>query len=442
MELGLFQQQTMKLVMTQELRQAITILQYSRQELTQFIREQAMENPLIDLQEPSFEGVERFSPSYGNVPSQKTEDYNPFDFIKADQGGMVEDLLEQARYLNVDETTYKRLTYLIWLLDDDGYLPTNIVDETAEELRLPKEEIERVLSFLQQLEPPGIGARDLKECLLLQIHRIDPDDRLAKKLVTHYLPLLAERKWERLAEELSVSREEVRDAAELIRGLQPKPGSVYHREPLHIMQPDLTIEKVEGRYRVILHDDFLPTIRPNRQYDALLTKTASHEASQYIREKYKQMTWLMKSIEQRRATLINVTEMIARRQTSFLEKGPHHLAPLTLREVADELDIHESTVSRAVRGKSVQTPVGLYELRSFFTSKVNTADGEGTSSTSVKLVIKELIEKEDPKKPLSDQKIATVLKEQHDIAVSRRTVAKYRDQLNIPSSTKRKTSSL
>ncbi|HET7578237.1 MAG TPA: RNA polymerase factor sigma-54, partial [Bacillales bacterium] len=330
----------------------------------------------------------------------------------------------------------------ILLLDDDGYLPENVVAETAEELRLSEKEIEQVLWLLQKLEPAGIGARNLKECLILQINRIDPADNLARGIVECQLSLLAEKSWGRLADEFSVSVGDVEEAAALIQTLNPKPGSVYDTGKTRFTEPDLTVIKEENRYVVVLHDDFLPTIRLSPHYNAFLSNKGKNEAAEYVQNKYKQMMWLVKSIEQRRMTLVNVTEMIVRKQQRFLENGMRYLVPMTLKEVADELDIHESTVSRAVRNKMIQTPNGLYELKSFFTSRVNTSSGEGTSSASVKLLIKDMIRQEDGKHPFSDQKIASVLENDHGIAVSRRTVAKYREQMNISSSTKRKKSYL
>ncbi|HEU5139065.1 MAG TPA: RNA polymerase factor sigma-54 [Bacillales bacterium] len=442
MELGLFQQQTVKLVMTQELRQAISILQYSRQELTQFIQEQALENPLIELEEPAFDQGGSDLAAYKTSTYRGNDDYNPFDFIKDDRYSLKEDLAQQARCLNLDEPVYKRLLYFILLLDDDGYLPANITTEAAEELRRPEAEIEEILLLLQKLDPPGIGARSLKECLALQIKQTAPDDDLALIIVENHLTLLADRSWQELASLLSVSMEEAKEAGSLIQRLNPKPGALYNTEKPSFMQPDLTVEKAEDHYKIVLHDDFLPVVRLNPFYRSYLSGTEKNEAGQYIREKYKQMMWLVKSIEQRRITLTRVMETIVRKQRGFLEKGMRDLVPMTLKEVADELDVHESTVSRAVRGKSVQTPQGQYEMKSFFTSKVQTNNGGSTSSTSVKILIRDMIKEENMKHPLSDQKIATALKTDNGIAVSRRTVAKYREQMRISSSSKRKKSYL
>lgn len=431
MELGLFQQQTMKLVMTNELRQAISILQFSRQELAEFIQEQALENPLIELKEPSFE------PSGGTYSSRSDPAYNPFDHIQAPEFDLKDDLLQQARYLNLDERTYKLVAYLIQLLDEDGYLITDI-EEVSAELRRPAEDVERALAILQKLEPAGIGARSLQECLLLQIERSAPDNEIAKQIVVNHLDLLAGQQWQTLAESLSASADAVHNAAVLIKQLQPKPGANFTKETTEFIIPDLTIKKEQGKFVVIIHDQFLPKIQYNSQYKGFLSKSIQSDASDYVHQKYKQMNWLVKSIEQRQITLLRVTEAIIQRQVDFLEYGAHRLSPLTLKEISIQLDIHESTVSRAVKGKYAQTPLGLLELKSFFNSKIKTNRGEDVSSTSVKSLIKVMIDTENRKRPLSDERIASALKKENHISISRRTVAKYRSELSIPSSSKRK----
>lgn len=436
MELGLFQQQTLKPFMTQELRQAISILQYSRQELTQYIREQALENPLIELSEPTYDSC---AVSKGASTSRGNQDYNPFDFIKDERNGLREDLLQQAHYLKLDAPTAKRLAYMILILDDNGYLPAGVTSEIAEDLRLPEGEVERVLSLLQKLDPPGVGARDLRECLLLQIERLATDSGLIHEMVSSHLHLLAKKRWAELASVLSVSIDEIHEAATWIQTtLRPRPGSIFDTEKPRFVVPDLTVKKTEGRYKIIIHDSFLPTIRVNREYDPYLAKKTGDEASLYVHEKYKQVTWLIKSIEQRRLTLLNVTEIIIRKQRGFLDYGFRSLKPMTLREVADEAGVHESTVSRAIRNKNMQTPFGVCEMRSFFTSKLRAKNGDDTSSASVKTLIKEIVDDEDGQRPFSDQKITAHLKSVHGISVSRRTIAKYREQLHIPASSQRK----
>jgi RNA polymerase sigma-54 factor len=431
MELGLFQQQTMKLVMTNQLRQAISILQYSRQELTEFIQEEALENPLIELKEPSFEE--------SGTPFQKRTDetYNPFDHIEGKGFDLKEDLLQQGRCLHLSGQMHKLVAYLIHYVDDDGYFQADIA-EIAEEIRRPAEDAQQALAIVQKLEPAGIGARNLQECLLLQIDRHAPDNTIAKEIVANGLELLAEQKWEVLATRLSVPIQSVEEAGQLIRQLQPRPGAGYTKETPNFIIPDLTIKKEQGSYVVMIHDQYLPKVRLNRQYSGLLAQTPQNETSRYVHEKYKQMNWLVKSIEQRQLTLLRVTEAIVNKQYKFLNEGPRALIPLTLKEIAEGIDVHESTVSRAVKGKYAQTPLGLYELKSFFNSKVNTNKSQGVSSMSVKLLLKEMVTSENNGHPLSDQKISAMLKKENDIAISRRTVAKYREELNIPSSSKRK----
>lgn len=443
MELGLFQQQTMKLAMTQQLRQAITLLQYSSQELVEFIQEQALENPLMDLEEPAADHSRVSSAfdsgSYRTRTSRKDDAYNPFDHICDEiQNPLKEDILQQARYLNLAAETYKIVEYLADLLDDDGYLPENVIAETAVALHRSTEKVENALVMLQKLEPAGIGARNLKECLVIQIRQKAPEDDLAQAMVATYLPQVAEKNWRMVAEACEVSIGEVEDAAAFITALQPRPGSMYATEEPTLTRPDLTIEEAGEAFVVLLHDDFMPAIRRNHQYDTLLADQSQNDASRYIHHKNQQLKWLMKSIEQRRITLTRVTEAIAKKQIQFLRRGSHFLVPLTLRDIAEELGIHESTVSRAIRQKTVQTPAGLFELKSFFASRVNTVSGEDLSSASVKALIRDMITKENQSKPLSDQKIADELETTEGITLSRRTVAKYREEQQIPSSGKRK----
>ncbi|HET7657702.1 MAG TPA: RNA polymerase factor sigma-54 [Bacillales bacterium] len=432
MKLGLFQQQTTKLVMTQELKQAISLLKYSQQELIEFIREQEMENPLIDFQESSIQDI-RVPPSQ---PSQTKT--SSLDWIKDDRAGMKDDLLHQARCLKIHPDRLEPLFYLIDLLDDDGYLPESAVTNMVGHLRLPESEAESALSVLQQLEPAGIGARSLQECLYLQMLRKDPDNELALNIIQYDLETFAEKKWQELAGKYRKPVDAVQKVAAVIQSLQPKPGSLFQKEKPQYVQPDLTVLHDNGRYTVKMHGDLAPLIRLNQSYHSFMKGNLEQDAFEYVQQKYRRFLWLQKSIEQRKVTLMRVTECIFRKQHRFLEKGMLALVPMTLRDVAYDLDIHESTVSRAVRNKWVQTPHGLRELKAFFSSKVSAGLGEETSSTKVKILLKTMISEEDGKRPYSDQQLASRLQDRHGIRLSRRTVAKYREQLHIPSSTKRK----
>ncbi|MFC4619604.1 RNA polymerase factor sigma-54 [Camelliibacillus cellulosilyticus] len=439
MELKPLQQQTLKLHMTTELRQAISILQYSTQELIQYLRDMTLENPLIDFQEPEFIGTAHLYDSFsvkGRKGNPKTP-ADPMSFIEAKPASLQEELMDQARWSSTDDRTFQTLAYLILQLDEDGYFREDL-ETTATQLNRSLDEVDAALRHVQTFEPAGIGARNLKECLLLQIDRRHPENWVAQALVRDHLNGVAEQKWAYLARELSISEEEIQRAAGLIRTLNPKPADAFAKESTAFITPDLFVEKAGYDYTIGVFDHSLPTIRLNHEYDSLLASPPQGDLSKYLYQKYKQVNWLIKSIEQRRETLIKVATTIMRKQRSFLTNGTMFLAPLTLREVADDVGVHESTVSRAIREKYIQTPQGVFELKTFFSSKVKTEGLSELSSTSVKLLIKEMIKQEDKHHPFSDQKISETLKTAKGIRLSRRAVAKYRLELNIPSSNKRK----
>lgn len=430
MELKALQHQTLKLNMTAELRQAISILQFSSQELSDFIHEQALENPLIELQEPKMSGD--FIRSHAH--HKKSENKDLIGLI-ADSGTCLkDDLLQQARMLSIDKNILQIVSYMIMQLDDDGYLRDDLED-MGREIGQSEENILKALDFLQSLEPAGIGARNLEECLLLQTLL---ENDLIQNLIKNHLVDIARGDFESIHEQLSVPLDEIKAAVVKIQSLNPRPGRIESKDRPEYIRPDLVVEKTLDGYEVFLTENRLPSIGLNQDYNHFLTSSVKSEATGYIHQKYKQYLWLVKSIEQRRTTLLNVTRQVMNHQRRFLEWGPKAMAPLTLREVADELEIHESTVSRAVKQKYIQTPYGIFELKAFFTSKIKTASFNDVSSMSVKLLIKELIEGEDHNNPLSDQNIVDLLQNTKGIEISRRAIAKYRTALKIPSSAKRK----
>ena len=441
MELGLFQKQTTKLVMTTELRQAITILQYSTLELADYLKEEALENPLMELKENSSwenalsgdsSSIAYRKPAY----NQDDEKRSPLDQIRSKDDHLHARLLEQVRDLSLSKRERSILIFLVENINDAGYLTVSL-DEAARLLHVHENDVVRAFERFRMFDPPGVGARSLQECLLWQLESLGHDSLLAEDIVAHDLDLFANKKWNELAKKYDVTLKDIQEAADLIQSLDPKPGASFGDDTTRYLIPDITVEHVEGKYIVTINDYLLPNIQLNRQYQYMLSQTDKSEAQTYIHEKYNKMMWLIKSIEQRRFTLLRLTEAIVEKQKEFLEKGMLYLKPMTLKEIADEIGVHESTVSRAIRNKVVQTPRGIYELKDFFTSKVQSASGEGASSKAVKLVIQSLIDKEDKRKPLSDQKIVELLKDE-GIEVSRRTVAKYRDEMKIPSSSKRK----
>ncbi|WP_347548835.1 RNA polymerase factor sigma-54 [Pseudalkalibacillus hwajinpoensis] len=427
MELGLIQKQTTKLVMTTQLQQAISILQYSTAELMEYVKEQALENPLIELQTPSWDrGVRSSRRSYSGVKQ------DPIEYAET-RRSLHDELHEQARCLKLSKKIAGIVHYLIDNIDETGYLRINDF-EVMQILKVRDSELEEAVRHVQLLDPVGIGARSLSECLYLQLNETGTMHELARNLVSENLKALASKKYKELSKQYRVSIEDIQRAADLIATLDPRPGSKWFFEKASFVVPDVMIQMKEGSYVVTLLDDELPALKVSNAYRSFETNEAAH----YLRDKYQQVTWLLKSIEQRKQTLRSIMGVFIAHQQGFLRDGISELTPMTLKEVAIEADVHESTVSRAIKSKYVQTPHGLYALKDLFTSKLAGESIEGTSSSSVKLLIKELVEKEDKLKPLSDQKIVEALHIQKGVKVSRRTIAKYRDELNIVSSSKRK----
>lgn len=445
LEIGPVQKQTMNIVMTQELRQAITLLQFSTIELSEYLERMALENPLIEIEEKNtvqnddslyqMPVMWKDEPSESGGGNDENEDYSPFDRFIDDQIEIQDYLIEQISYLDLDERKQILLRYLANNVNEAGYL-TGTYEEAASLFQITEEEYESAVAKLQQLEPAGIGARSLQECLLIQLERYYPEEALTMYVVEYYLEQLAERKWRELSKLLDVSLEKIQAMYDLIQSLDPYPGARFGKEaPGHII-PDVYVEKDGEAFVVRLNDDSLPKIRLDREYRHLLENPTVSEATEYAKRKYDQLVWLLKSIDQRQETIRRVTEAIVTFQRDFFEKGPMAIKPLTLKEVAEETDVHESTVSRTTTEKYVQTPHGLYELKYFFTTGIG--GEEKTSTMTIKQLLQQMIAEEDKKKPLSDQKIADKMKNEYGIKVSRRAIAKYRGELNILSSTKRR----
>lgn len=295
-----------------------------------------------------------------------------------------------------------------------------------------------ILLIIQDFDPLGVGARDLKECLMLQLERMGTGNSLALRIVSEHLDKMAAKRVEEIANALKASPEEVTKAFEIISSLNPKPGSPFSPEMAKYIEPEVIVRKIEGKYMVFLNDEHLPRVRINQQYkDLMETGTADKEVRDYIKEKIRSGVFLIKSIEQRQHTIFRIATEIVTKQTDFLEHGVSHLKPLTMVEIAAIIGMHETTVSRAVAGKYMQTPRGLFEIKYFFTPGIKTSDGTQISNKTVKDTIEKLIKEENPANPLSDQEIVESLKEK-SIPVARRTVAKYRLMLHIPPSHLRK----
>ncbi len=456
MGLGLYQEQTLKLVMTPELRQAITILQYSSVELNAYLHEQANENPVIELQEMSAtveaaaSRAERPLPEVdwkeiiGNratgeyVPNKNESAYNPLDHAHKSSTTLFEHLEAQLGLVKgFTDGKRKIALYVIGNLDEKGYLEIS-TEEISQRLGVAVQEVEDVLSVIQHFDPVGVGACNLEECILLQLQHAGMDDDYIVRVVKHHLTDLANNRLQKIAESIGCTLQEVQLISDRLRTLNPRPGAAYAQNDTRYVVADVTVEKVGHEYIVMVNDITAPRLTINSFYEKMLKeKSSQEEAKQFIHEKLNAAVWLAKSLEQRRLTLLRVTQAIVDLQRDFFERGVHFLKPMTQKEIAERVGLHESTISRATSNKYVQTPRGLFELKYFFTSALSTANGDAASSESVKKRIKAMIDAEDRKKPLSDQVITEMLVKE-GIEISRRTVAKYREEMMIPSSAKRK----
>jgi RNA polymerase sigma-54 factor len=427
---GLWQQQTLKLAMTQELSQAIALLQYSAQELTAFLEDKALENPLLQIDNGN---MNPFIDRNRNRQKHRTAERDWIDQIADKPFSLEDQLLSQLNTKKLSNDQLKVICYLIQSLDVNGYFHGDL-DEIAKTLDVVLEIVEDGLAIIQTLEPAGIGSRNLQECLLNQLD----NNELAEKIITDYFVPFAEKKWKQISKDLQISMKEIQDVFDEIQFLNPKPGARLQHDDTSYIIPDAIIERIGDILTVRMFDDSLPRISFNNRYYKKLTSADDQQVSKFLQDKVQDYQWILKSIEQRKETLTKVVAKIVEKQATFFQKGSQYLVPMTMKEVALELEIHESTVSRAVREKYAQTPVGTFTLKSFFTSTIQTVLDESTSSTKVKNTIAIIIEKEDKQKPFSDQEIVERLKNQEGMVVSRRTIAKYRDQLGIPSSSKRK----
>jgi RNA polymerase sigma-54 factor len=478
------QRLTQQLVMTPQLRQAIKILQVSRAELVTLIDQELIENPVLEEKEledktpegeyevPTVDGLKtaeeaqegtaeveqasnidqidwkEFAETYSNDDHGATgagssgdddDDRRPaIENIMVKRTLLPDHLMWQLRLSDMCTADKEIGALIIGSLDQDGYL-TLMTDEVAFLANVWPDtaSVERVLARIQQLDPPGVAARSLPECLLIQLRQLGCDDEsLPSRIVRDHLALLESRRFDRMARELNVTVEQIGEATKVVSMLEPKPGRDFYDGETRYVTPDVYVHKVGEEWVVTLNEDGLPRLRVSSFYRQMLGQGAS-EAKGYIQEKMRAAAWLIKSIHQRQRTLYMVTSSIVKFQMEFLERGVAHLRPLVLKDVANDIGMHESTVSRATAGKYVHTPQGTFELKYFFTSSLRSGHGEEVSAESVKDKIRHIIAAEDAKRPYSDQHIAEMLaKEQIDIA--RRTVAKYRELMGILPSSKRK----
>jgi len=468
-----------KLIMTPSLQQAIKLLQLSKLELQEVLNQELLENPLLEetaeeakQEEAEAEAQEKTQTEEEAKAAepQKEKDKDSFDEIDYDAyfqdyieyGYNPRGMGEQHEEFPIENTLTRppNLTdHLTWQLgmsdasprvkeigqfiigniDEDGYLRAS-QEEIEASGKYPADEVDQAIGAIQALDPIGVGARDLRECLLLQLQFLDIDNPLVETIVRDHWDMFMQRHFVQLAKVLGMDMKTLEGIVEVVKHLDPKPGRKYSNERAIYVEPDVYIHKVGDEYVIVLNEDGMPKLRINSSYRSMLHSMDSKqdgETVNYIKDKIRSAVWLIKSLDQRQRTIYKVAESIVKHQREFLEKGIDYLRPLVLRDVADDIQMHESTVSRVVSNKYMHTPRGLYLMKYFFHSGIDSETGEDISSLTVKKKIQSFIEAEDPRKPLSDSKIMKILNDE-GINIARRTVAKYRDELNIPSSTDRK----
>jgi RNA polymerase sigma-54 factor len=465
-----------QLIMTPQLQQAIKLLQLSRIELVDMIQQEMEENPLLEeraAEEFGEEGapapevddvkaVERTGEVTGEGDGKEDfdwdnylEDYGPMRVTydrEEDEGPSWENMLSRKTTLTdhlmwqlglsrLTEAERKVGEQIIGNLDSSGYLVAT-VDEIAEQEKTGIDVVEKVLAKIQEFDPPGIASRDLKECLMIQAKILGAQNSLVEIIVRDYLHDLETKNYNNIAKKLKVPLAEVLDAIFLISRMDPKPGLVYSDEGPQYIIPDVFVFKVSEEYKIILNDEGLPRLRISNFYREILGGTSesankAEECKKYIKERLQSATWLIKSIQQRQRTIYRVTESIVKFQREFFDKGINFLKPLVLRDVADDVEMHESTISRVTTNKYMHTPRGIYELKYFFNSSISKTSGDAIASKSVQEEIRKIIGGEDARKPLSDSEIVDILCGQ-GISIARRTVAKYREMMGILPSSKRK----
>ncbi|EOT44074.1 RNA polymerase factor sigma-54 [Enterococcus dispar] len=427
------QKQSQKLAMTQSLQQSIQVLQFSIDELAEFVETQAMENPLIEVSEPNY------ALTYSKPRSSSGEELNYLSQIPDDRISLFEYLIDQV-HLNYRDTFLRDITlFLIEYIDLNGFLTIDL-DEVAIKKKATKIQVLDALTLIQQLDPAGVGARNLQECLMLQTERDDSAPNLAYLILEEHFEELVNRKWPELAKALAIPVSEVQTVFDYIQTLTPTPGASFGTTDGLYIIPDLTVKiNAQGKIKIISNRRGMPEMHFQQSYFDQMAKKADAQTQKYLNEKKQDFESLQKMVQQRGDTILRVGQAIIANQQDFFFDDSRPIKPLILKDIAAELEIHESTVSRAVNGKYLETDFGIFELKHFFSQKVGiqNENGEEVSTDNVKVRLQTLVADEDKRKPLSDQKLVDLLKEE-GLDISRRTVAKYRDALKIPSSSKRK----
>ena len=450
MDLKLNIAQKQKLILTQIMQQSINVLQMSAYDLREYIEKEFEENPILEADFNLIESKDnidntqlskylndRYDENY-NYQHNNEDEVSVFNFI-SDKKSLKDYLYEQLGEIKSDIKIKKVVSYMIESLDSRGYLE-NTLEEICSDLGIDEEKVQNALEILQSLEPCGIGARDLKECLLIQLKNKGILDEIIKEIVLKYLEYIADCKYNYIAKELKITPKEVQAYGDIIKSLEPKPSRGYYTgEEVKFIIPDAYIVKIGDKYNVIMNKDIIPNITINNLYKQEILNGKNKKEVEYVKEKVNDAMGLINDIEQRNNTILKLLECIVKKQKAYFENGQEYLKPMTLRDLADEMALHESTVSRAIKDKYILTSRGTVKIKDLFCNGIVSSgiNGEGVSTNTIKNKIKQLIQLENKNKPLSDQAICDLLKKEH-IDISRRTVAKYREELGIKSSSKRK----
>lgn len=473
---------TQQLIMTPQLQQAIKLLQLSRLELLDTINQEMEENPLLEEAAPDddqevsinqeveemtitdreeIRANERTEELTGEGDGREEfdwgsylEDYGPmgvtydrpdgdttsWDHLLITRPSLTDHLMWQLKLSRFTAHEMFLGEQIIGNLDQNGYLVASVA-EIAEQNNVETKEVEATLMKIQEFDPPGIAARDLKECLLIQARLLGVSIPVMESIIRDHMKDLELKNYNHIARKLRVPLPEILHAIQLIGQMDPKPGRIYSEEKTQPIVPDVYVFKSGYDYKIVLNDDGLPRLRISNFYREIMGgnsgKAGDEGGKKYIRQKVQSATWLIKSIQQRQKTIYKVSESIVRQQREFFDKGMDYLKPLVLRNIADDVEMHESTVSRVVTNKYMQTPRGIYELKYFFSSGISKIGGDAIASKSVKQDIRRIISQEDPRKPLSDSEIVEIL-DKEKITIARRTVAKYREMMGILPSSRRK----
>jgi RNA polymerase sigma-54 factor len=469
---GMHQSQNLSLqqVLAPQLQQSLLILQAPLLELRNLVQQEMETNPVLEelageigpdeRETPEAPAVvdEKFKEEFDQLAklddewrdymaqsgsytgrSQEEEDKRQFFFDSiVTQETLQQHLIGQLNQTALNADDRKTAELIIGNIDDNGFLQTT-PEEMAMNTGIAQDDFENMLTLVQSFYPPGVGARDLRECLLIQLKREGRQNSLEYKIIADHMQDLGKRRFPEIARRMGISVEQVQKSANNIAQLDPRPGAIFADSPQNYVLPDVTVEKIDGQYQIILNGEQIPHLRISNTYKDIMSQDGNgSEVKDYIRDKIRSGKFLIKSIHQRQQTISNIAHEIVKRQREFLDHGTAHLKPMTMVQIADIVGVHETTVSRAISGKYMSTPQGVFEMKYFFTPGYQTATGESMSNTSVKEAIMDLVKDESPTAPLSDKEIVEILSKR-GIPIARRTVAKYRTELNIlPSNMRRR----